>query len=149
MKKALAWLATVSLVISPATAGLSEAAFSSSAERASMQTSMFAGATYRIGFDRHRNVPRGRASLRLGGMAKSPTTSQFQFNDGLEIRGGETGKPALYLAGRDIGRLQRKSELSGSGTALVIGGIVVLAVVVALVAADAHHDNKCSEEEDC
>ena len=149
MKPFLAGLTMASLIISPAAASVRDAAFSTSSDRPAAQTSMFAGATYRIDFDRRKNEPRGRASLKLSGMATSPGSSAIRFSDGLEISGGQSGKPAVYLAGRDLGQLKRKAELSGSGTALIIGGIVVLAVVVVLVASDVHHDNKCSEEEDC
>ena len=149
MNKLITLSAMTSLLASPAWGSVREAAFASSADRHVAQTSMFAGATYRVALDLRTSEPRDRASLKLAGMSQVPGSSEIRFGQGLELTGGQTGKPALHLAGQDIGQLNTKAQLSGTGTALIIGGVIVLGVVVALVAADIHHDNKCSEEEGC
>ena len=90
---------------------------------------MFAGATWRVGLDRRTGDSRGRASLKLSGMTYAPASSEVRFGQGLEIAAGRTGKPALHTAGQDIGQLKTKAQLSGTTTAVVVGGILVLGLV--------------------
>lgn len=149
MRVLIMTLAMIGLATAPATASVRDAAFSSSSDRLNVQASVFAGASYRVGLDRRTGGPRGQASLKLSGMTKASDTSVVRFGQGLEIIRGEAGAPGLYLAGQDVGELKSKAQLKGTGTALIIGGVVLLAVAVALVASDIHHKNKCSEEEDC
>lgn len=149
MKGLCSLFAATSLLASPVLGSVRDAASASSGNHRIAQTSIFAGATYRVSLDQSSSKPRGRASLKLAGMSHVPGSAQINLGDGLELTGGKRGRPALHLAGRDIGQLNRKAELDGTGTALIIGGVVLLAVVVALVASDLHHKNKCSEEEDC
>lgn len=150
MKKLITLLAMTSLSASPAWGSVREAAFASSTDRPATQTSIFAGATYRVGLDRRTSQQRGRASLKLAGTNHVPGSSEIRFGDGLELTGGQTGKPALHLAGQDIGQLNRKANLSGTGTALIIGGVIVLGVVAALVISDYERSQRCiGEEGDC
>ena len=149
MNKLLTLLTMTSLLASPAVGSVKDAAFASSSDRHGAQTSMFAGATYSVALDRRTHEKRERASLKFAGMSHVPGSSEIRFGDGLELTSGRTGRPALHIAGQDVGQLNAKAQLSGTGTALIIGGVIVVGVVVALVASDLHHDNKCSEEEDC
>lgn len=150
MNKLLSLVAMTNLLVSPGWGSVREAALSSSADRHPAQTSVYAGATYRIPLDRHTKEQRGRASLKLAGMSRVPGSSDIRFSQGLELAGGQTGKLALHLAGQDIGQLDKKAQLSGTGTALIIGGVVVLAVVAALVVSDYERSQRCiGEEGDC
>jgi hypothetical protein len=150
MNKLLTVLVLTSLLTSPAWGGVREAAFASSADRHAAQTSMYAGATYRVSLDRRTSEQRGRASLKLAGMSHVPGSSDMRFGQGLELTGGQTGKPALHLAGQDIGQLKRKANLSGTGTALIIGGVILLGVVAAVVISDYERSQRCiGEEGDC
>lgn len=148
MSKFIATLAMATMIATPAFANGRDAALASSSDRPAAHSAVFAGATYRISLDRRFDQRRGRASLKLAGVSYLPGSSEIRFSDGLELTGGKTGKPAFHLAGQDIGQLNKTTELSGTGTALIVGGVIVLGVIVALVAADLHHDNKCSDGPD-
>ena len=50
--------------------------------------------------------------------------------------GGKTGKPALHFAGRDIGELERQSNLSTVATIAIGLGVVVLIGVAVLAATE-------------
>ena len=149
MNKLFACVAVGGLVSAPSMASVRTAAYSQSSDIQVAQASMFAGLTYRIGVDRKTGTAKGRASLKIAGMTATPATGALKFSEGIAFTGGKTGKPALHLAGQDLGQLNTKAQLNGTNTALVVGGVILLAVAVALVASDIHHDNKCSEEEDC
>lgn len=149
MNNFVSMLAIAGLIASPASASVRDAAFADSGDRSVARTSTFAGVSYRVGLETTTGKPTGVASLQLAAMTHASGSAQMRFSDGLQLRAGKSGKPALHLAGQDIGELNRKAELDGTGTALVIGGVVLLAVIVAVVASDIHHKNKCSEEEDC
>ena len=130
MYKPIAFLAMTSLLTSPVLGSVREAAFSSSSDRHGSQNSMFAGATYRVGFDRRSGEPRGRASLNVAGMTRTPT-ADFKIGQGLEIRGGRTGKPAFLLGGREIDLKNRKANLSSGATiAIVAVGVLAVGAVV-------------------
>ena len=133
MKHFLAFTAMTSLIVSPLSASVRDAAFASSADPSTAQTSVFAGATYKVGLDRRSGEPRGRASLKLAGMVKPSAYGQARFSDGLEIASGRTGKPALHLAGRDVGELNQKANLGTVGTAAIV--VVEVAVAAAVVVA--------------
>ena len=139
MKKLLTLLAMTSLSASPASGSVKEAAFASSADRHAPQTSMFVGATYRVGLDKRSGVARGRASLAFTGMTRTPT-SDIKFRQGLELSQGRTGNPSLYIAGQPIGKMGRKANLS-TGTGIAIGlGVILVAGVVVLAT---YCDNDC------
>lgn len=149
MNKLVAILATSSLMASPAAAGVRAAAYASSADSHSAQTSMFAGATYRVGFDHRDSRPRGRAAINIAGMSRTPTAG-FKIGQGLELSGGRTGKPALFLAGQDVGEFKGKAQLSGTTTALIVGGVILVGVVAAVLISDYQRSQRCiGEEGDC
>lgn len=54
---------------------------------------------------------------------------------GLEIGGTKSGKPTLYLNGQSTAEMQKKLNVGGTGTTLLIVGGVVLVLAVAAVAA--------------
>lgn len=147
MKRFIAVLAMSSLAATPALGSVRDAAFSSSADRPAAQTSVFAGATYRVGLDRRAAEARGRASLKVAGMSNAPGSPDFRFGNGLEITAGRTGKPAVHLAGQDIGQLNRKAQLSGTTTALIVGGVLIAAAVTALVLVDYTRDRRRCEDD--
>jgi hypothetical protein len=134
MKTIASILTIASLASAPATAGVRDAAFAFSSDRAPAHTSMFVGATYRVGVDRTVGKAKGRASLRIAGMAMTPGSADVRFAQGLELTAGRAGKPALHIAGQDIGQIKRKANL-GTGGAIAIGVGVVLLVGVAVLAA--------------
>ena len=124
----------ISLSASPAWGSVREAAFASSADRPAAQTSMFAGATYRVGLDRRTSEARGRASLAFIGMTRTPT-NDIKFRHGIELSQGQTGKPALYLAGQDLGQVKAKANLSSTATiGLVVVGVLAIGAVAAYYA---------------
>ena len=133
MNKLITLLAMTSLLASPAWGSVREAAFASSGDQQSAQTSLFGGATYRVSLDRRTSEPRERASLKIAGMSHVPGSLNIRFGDGLELTGGKTGRPALHMAGQDIGQLDRKANLS-TGAAIAIGVGVVLLVGVVVIA---------------
>ena len=140
VKRLVSLLATSGLFASPAVASVREAAFASSADQSSAQTSLFIGATYRVGLQRRTSDPKGRVAVKLSGMALAPRSSWLRIGDGLEVAGGRSGKPSLSLAGRDLGTVRQKSNLSG-GAAIGIGvGVVLIAGAVFLAT---YCDNDC------
>lgn len=139
MNKLLTMVAMTSLLASPAWGSVREAAFPSSASRHSAQTSIFAGATYRVGLDRRTSQASGRVSLALTGMTRTPT-SDVKFRQGIELSQGHTGKPSLSLAGQPIGKMGRKANLStGAGIAIGLGVILIAGVIVLAT----YCDNDC------
>lgn len=132
MKNIVRCLVISSILAAPANANGRDALFQSSAEPSATRTSMFAGATYRIGFDRRAGKAKGRAALSFGTMALSPTTASVRFSDSFQLTGGRTGKPALHIAGQDVGELGKTAQLNGTTTAILIAGGVVLLVVGAV-----------------
>ena len=130
MKRLSALLAITSILSAPAYANPREAALASSGDRSAVQTSVFAGATYRVGLDRRTNQRRGKAALTFAGMTQSPTAG-FTVGQGLELSGGEGGKARLYLAGQEVGQLGKRANMSTGGTIAVVAGAVVLVGAIA------------------
>lgn len=150
MRNLVTFCAVASLVAMPANADVREAAYASSSDRTVAQTSMFVGATYRIGLGRGTDDRRGRASLRLAGMSYAPASSELRLGEGLELSAGKTGKPALYLAGQDVGEFKSKAQMKGATTAIIVGGVILLGVVAAVALSDYQRSLKCiGEEGDC
>lgn len=150
MKGFVAVLAMSSLVATPALGSVREAAFASSSDRRLAQSSMFAGAHYRVGLDRRSSNASGRASLKLSGMSYTPGSSEVRFGSGLELTAGKTGRPALHLAGQDLGQLRTKAQLSGTATAVIVGGVILLGVVAAVAVSEYERSQRCiGEEGDC
>ena len=149
MKTLIAVAAVTGLVATPLSATVRDAAYASSSDRQATQTSLFAGATYRVGLDNRAGEPRGRASLAFAGMARTPA-NDFRFGQGLEISRGQTGKPALFMAGQDVGQVKDRANLSGGTTAIIVGGVILLVVVAAVVISDYQRSQRCiGEEGDC
>ena len=139
MKRLISLFAVTSLVTSPAAATIREAAFASSADRHGTQTSMFVGATYRLAFDKRTVGSWGRASLAFTGVTRTPT-NDFKFRQGMELSRSQTGKLSLYIAGQDVGEVERKANLStGAGIAIGLGVLLVAGVVVLAT----YCDNDC------
>lgn len=128
----------------PALADVRTAAFASASDRPLTQTSMFVGATYRLGLNRKPGIPRHRAGLGIGGMTLNSKTSELQLGRGIELALGDKGKPALRMAGMDVGELGTASRLSGGGkTALIVVGVAAALGVAALVVIDSA---RCEDE---
>ena len=133
-KNLACFLAFVS-VTAPACADVRSAAYASASDRAQVQTSMFAGATLRIGLNRKTGEPRHRASLAISGMSRDPAVAAVQVGQGLELSLAGKGKPSLFIGGSDAGDLWRSAQMSGGGkTALIVGGVVAVLGIAALVA---------------
>ena len=146
MKKLVAFWAGVSLGASAATASVRDVAFASTDDRAQPRNSTFVGATYRIGFDRGAGKPRGRVSLQVSALTSTPDASILRIGQGLELTGGKSGKPALFIAGRDLGDLGDRNHLSkGATIALVVVGVVVVAGGVAALLIDERLDRQNQE----
>ena len=142
--KTLATLTAIAGLATPATADVRTAAYAGGAERGAIQTSLFAGATIRIGLNRQTGE-RYRTSLGINGMARDPGASGFQVGQGLELSLTSGGKPSLFLGGTDAGELWRAANMSGGGkTALIVGGVALALGVAALVAVDAV---RCEDED--
>ena len=142
MRKTIALLAMVSLAASPAAAGTPDAAFASTFDQRETRASMFAGATLRIGLRGGTAERTTKASLQLSGMT-TQAGAPARFSQGLELTHGRRGKPALHIAGQDIGRIQHRNNLS-TGTAVAMGvGVALLAIVAVGVSSDWF---KCKDE---
>ena len=99
-----------------------------------------------MGFDGSTGKPRGRASFLVGGMSSTPDASTFRIGQGLELAGGKSGKPALFIAGRDVGELGDRNNLStGATIALVVVGVVVVAGGIAALLIDERLDRQNQE----
>jgi hypothetical protein len=133
VKKLVSLLALTSLAATPVSASVRDAAFASTADRSAATTSLFVGATYRVGLHPRDEARKGRASLMVAGMKMTPASAGIRFGKGLELTSGKTGKPALHIAGQDISQFERKANL-GTGGAIAIGLGVALLVGVAVVA---------------
>ena len=134
IKEFAGFVALVSMA-TPAFADVRTAAYASASDRAQYQTSMFAGATVRIGLNRKAGEPRHRASLGVSGMSRGTSTQTIQVGRGLELSLTDKGKPGLFIGGSDAGELWRAAQMSGGGkTALIVGGAVAVLGIAALVA---------------
>jgi hypothetical protein len=139
MNKFFTMIGMTSLLASPALGSVRDAAFASSADSTAAQTSIFVGATYRVELGKRTVETPGRASLAFTGITRTPT-NDIKFRQGLELSQGETGKASLYIAGQNIGEIERKANLS-SGAAIAIGvGVILVAGVIVLAT---YCDNDC------
>jgi len=149
VKKLVYLLAVTGLAATPVSASVRDAAFASSADWPAVGTSMFAGATYRVSLDRRTTDARGRASLKLAGMTKAAGSAEIRFGQGLELTGGKTGRPALFLAGQDVGQFKSKAQMSGTTAVVMVGGLILLGVG-AVVAINEYKASHCiGERGDC
>jgi hypothetical protein len=131
MNKLIACVALCGLVSAPSMASVRAAAFSQSSDINVSRPSMFAGATYRVGFDRRSGTAKGRASLLISGMRMKQDSSGFRLGQGLELTGGKTGKLALHLVGQDVGELKKRAQMSTGGKIAIAVGVVALAGAIA------------------
>ena len=146
MKKLIGFLTLSGMLASPVAASPRDAAFSSTDDRAQSRNSTFVGATYRIGFDRGTGKPRGRASFQVSAMTSTPDASVLRIGQGLELAGAKSGKPALFIAGRDVGELGNRNHLStGATIALAVVGVVVVAGGVVALLIDERLDRQNQE----
>ena len=130
----------------PALADVRTVAYASAADRAPTQTSMFAGATLRLGLNRKSGEPRYRASLGFSGMARNPGAPGVQVGQGLELSLSGNGRPALYIGGSDAGELWKAAKMSGGGkAALIVGGTAAVLGIAALVA---YESLPCQDDDD-
>ena len=146
MKHLIGFVTSAAMLATPVAASPRDAAFSSTDERAQPRNSTFVGATYRIGLDRGTGKPHGRASLQVSAMTSAPDASVLRIGQGLELSGAKGGKPALFIAGRDVGELGNRNRLStGATVALVVVGIVVVAGGVVALLIDERLDRQNQE----
>lgn len=131
MKRFVPVLAVASLITAPAAASVRDAAFSSSADRARAETSMFIGINFGVALDRKTNAREARASFKVARMVKTPS-AQFRVGEGLELAAGAKGKAAFLVGGQEIDIKYGKANLGTAGT---IGIVVVGALAIGGVAA--------------
>ena len=118
----------------PAHADVHTAAFTGASDRAPTQTSMFVGATFRIGLNGKPNEPRYRAGLGFSGMTRNPNTSELRVGQGLELSLAGNRKPTIRLTGSDVGVLWQTAKLNDGGkTALIVVGVVAAVGVATLL----------------
>lgn len=146
MKKFLVLLAMASFVTTPAFASARDAAFASSLDRPDGQRSMFAGATYRVGFGQGARQSRGRAALTLTGMTRAPT-AEVRLGQGLELAGGSSGRPTLYLAGQEMREVSKQANMSTGGKIAI--GVGVIALIGAVVVGAIWYDATKCDRQDC
>ena len=133
----IASLLALAMMSSPATAGVRDAAFATSGDQTSAQTSMFAGGSYRIGIDGRGSDRAGQATLKFAGAARVPGSSQLRLGSGIEIGRASDGKAALSIASVDSRQLGRRVNLSSGATAgLVIGGLLLVGLAVAVASTE-------------
>jgi len=134
MKRFVSVLGIASLMTAPAAASVREAAFSSSADRARAETSMFIGMNYGVALDRKTNAREARASLKLARMVKTPG-AQFRVGEGLGLAAGVKGKAAFLVGGQEIDIKGGKANLSTAGTiAIAVVGVLAIGAVGAYYA---------------
>ena len=129
-------LLALAALASPVAAQPRTAALETSAGPAAEQTFMFTGATVRLSLDR-RGDRRPELAMRfaggIGGAGLMP-----RIGEGFAFSARPGAKPSLSLAGQDSRVLGKRLHMSdGAKAALVVGGVVLLAAVVAVAASGA------------
>jgi hypothetical protein len=103
------------------------------------QSSAFAGLNIRLPLGETRKAnPTVRLQLTASHTLRNERTGATQTfrAQGLEIGGSKGGKPTLYLNGQSAADMQKKLNLGGTGTTLlIVGGVVLVLVVVAVATA--------------
>ena len=118
----------------PATAGVREAAFASAGDHAGVRTGVFAGATYRMALDGRSDRRNGQTTLQVAGFAAAPGRTGMQLGSGIELGRGANGTARLSIAGVPAGQIGKRLNMSGGAkTALIVGGVVLLAAGAAVV----------------
>lgn len=135
VKEPILVFAAASLVATPVSASVREAAFASSADRAPTEASVFVGLKYGVSLGRSTNAPKVRASFNVARMSKTPN-AQLRVTEGVGLTFGAKGKPALLLGGHEIGDLKdRRANLStGATVAIVTVGVLAVGAVAAYYA---------------
>ena len=134
MKQAVLILAAASLIATPVSASVRDAAFASSADPSRAQTGMFVGFKYGVSVDRRTNAPKGRASFNVARMVKAPD-AQLRIDEGVGLALGAKGKPALLVGGQEFDLKDRKANLStGATVAIVVVGLLAIGAVAAYYA---------------
>jgi hypothetical protein len=102
-----------------------------------VQTSLFAGADYRLALDGRSGARGGRATLKFAGAARVPASSELRLGNGIEVGRGSDGKAAPSIAGVDSRQLGRRMNLSSGATAgLVVGGLILVGLAVAVASSE-------------
>jgi hypothetical protein len=103
------------------------------------QSSAFAGLNIRLPLgEAGKAQPSARLQLTTSNTLRDERTgASHTFRaKGLEIGGSKGGKPILYLNGQSAADMQKKLNLGGTGTTLlIVGGVVLVLVVVAVATA--------------
>ena len=134
MKEAVLVFAAASLVASPVSATVREAAFSSSADRATTEASVFVGFKYRVSVDPKTTAPKARASFNVARMIMT-SDAQLRTGEGVGLALGANRKPALLLGGQEIDLKGRQANLSTEATiAIVAVGVLAVGAVAAYYA---------------
>ena len=126
-------LALISLS-QPACAGVREAAFGTSSDRAETRTGMFVGATYRVGFDGRSHDRNGQASFNIAGLTQASGRA-FQLRPGLDLAANPGAPLRMSIGGVPAKQLEQRLNMSGGAkTVLIVGGAVLLVGGAVLVA---------------
>ncbi len=110
------------------------------------QSSAFAGLNVRMELGQARKAkPTARLQFTTSHTfrdERSGATQTFRAQ-GLEIGSTKGGKPTFYLNGQSTADMQKKHNIGGTGTTLLIVGGVLLVLVVAAVAASGPGPGEC------
>jgi hypothetical protein len=134
MKMFMTALAVASLITAPVAASVRDAAFSSAADRARAENSMFIGMNYAVALDRKTDARPAGASLKVARMVKTSNAS-FHVGDGLGLTVGAKGRAALLVGGQQIQLEKEQANLSkGATIGFAIVGLLVVGAAVAYFA---------------
>lgn len=127
-------MAAASLVATPVSASVRDAAFASTADRARTETSIFVGVKYGVALDHKGATSKARPTFNVARMVKTPD-AQLHVGDGVGLTVGAKGKPTFLIDGREIDLQDRKANLStGATVAIVAVGVLAIGAVVAYYA---------------
>jgi hypothetical protein len=110
------------------------------------QSSAFAGLNVRLPLGQARKAkPTARLQLTTSHMFRDERTGATHTlrAQGLEIGGTKGGKPTLYLNGQSTADIQKKHNIGGTGSTLLVVGAVVMVLVVVAVAASSDIFPEC------
>jgi hypothetical protein len=119
----------------PATAAPRTAVFETSADRSSAQPFLFTGATLRLSLDGKASRKPELAIRFAGGTASSGMMPRI--GEGIAFSAVAGSKPHMTFAGQDTKVMAKRLNMSGGAkTALIIGGVVLVAAVAAVALSD-------------
>lgn len=134
MKELILVIAAASMVASPVSASVREAAFASTADHARIEGSVFVGLRYGVALDQKEDARKARASFNVARMVKT-SNAQLRVGDGVGLTLGAKGKPTFLIGGREIDLKDRKANLStGATVAIVTVGVMAVGAVAAYYA---------------